>query len=121
MKTESKTRLLSFGGYLVLAGLGGAFLGPCLLGECPNKLGGAAIAATEAKKAVVTETFEITGMMCTSCADKVTKALKKQPGVKDLFIDWEAGTGKITYEPGKANPTKIIAAIKKAGFEAKKS
>ena len=119
MKQESKTRLLSVSGYLVLAGLGGAFMGPCLVGQCPTQMVGAAIAATAHQ--VVTETFAIEGMMCTSCANKVTKSVKRQRGVKEVSIDWEAGTGTITYEQGKANPAKIVAAIKKAGFAAKKS
>ncbi len=81
------------------------FLAAALMGAAPAKL--------------MTQTFEISGLSCTDCVNKVTKAVSKQPGVRTVKVDLEDGTGVITYEVGKVDAARIIASIKKAGYKAK--
>ncbi|MBM3269276.1 MAG: heavy-metal-associated domain-containing protein [Candidatus Sericytochromatia bacterium] len=66
-----------------------------------------------------TEKFEITGMTCTSCVEKVTQSVSKRAGVRTVNVDLESGVGTITYEAGKVDAARIIASIKEAGFKAK--
>jgi len=76
-------------------------------------------AAKPATGKVVTKDFEIAGMMCTSCVEKVTAGVKKVKGVQSVKVDLEAGKGSITYTEGVANPDKLIKAIEKAGYKGK--
>lgn len=68
---------------------------------------------------VVAKDFEISGMFCAGCANHISAAVSKLPGVKNVNIDFESGKGTITYEEGKVDPEKLVDAIKKAGYKAK--
>lgn len=82
--------------------------------------GGSPAGERAAKTAkVVTKDFEISGMFCSGCADHVSKAVRKLPGVKDVKIDYESGKGHITFEEGIVDAVNLVSAIKKAGYKAK--
>ena len=67
---------------------------------------------------VVDETTELSidGMTCASCVSRVEKALKAVPGVKEANVNLATERATIT---GTANVTALIAAIDKAGYDAK--
>ncbi|WP_434277924.1 heavy metal translocating P-type ATPase [Acinetobacter sp. CE-15] len=67
---------------------------------------------------VVDETTELSidGMTCASCVSRVEKALKAVPGVKEANVNLATERATIT---GIANVTALIAAIDKAGYDAK--
>lgn len=52
--------------------------------------------------------LEIVGMTCEHCARTITNHLKKDPGVKDVQIDWETGTGEVAFEPAITDLSKIL-------------
>ncbi|MFW1744751.1 heavy metal translocating P-type ATPase [Acinetobacter guillouiae] len=68
--------------------------------------------------AVVDETTELSidGMTCASCVSRVEKALKAVPGVKEANVNLATERATIT---GTANVAALIAAIDKAGYDAK--
>lgn len=67
---------------------------------------------------VVDETTELSidGMTCASCVSRVEKALKAVPGVKEANVN--LATERVTIT-GTANVAALIAAIAKAGYDAK--
>ncbi|MFW1967039.1 heavy metal translocating P-type ATPase [Acinetobacter guillouiae] len=60
--------------------------------------------------------LSIDGMTCASCVSRVEKALKAVPGVKEANVNLATERATIT---GTANVTALIAAIDKAGYDAK--
>lgn len=64
---------------------------------------------------VATE-LSIDGMTCASCVSRVEKALKAVPGVKEANVNLATERATIT---GTANVAALIAAIDKAGYDAK--
>jgi copper chaperone len=62
------------------------------------------------------KSIKIKGMSCQHCVMAVTKALSALEGIKNVQVDLKSGLA--TYEEVKpADPQKIAAAIKKAGYE----
>lgn len=60
--------------------------------------------------------LSIDGMTCASCVSRVEKALKAVPGVKEANVNLATERATIT---GTANVAALIAAIDKAGYDAK--
>lgn len=61
--------------------------------------------------------INISGMSCTSCAQKIEKTLKKHSFVEDAQVNFAAKKGFITLN-NKRDKDKIIPLIKKCGFDA---
>lgn len=59
--------------------------------------------------------FNINGMGCQNCANRVHNALLKQDGVFDVAVDLEMHSAQVRYESGKVNVDKLIAAVSAAG------
>ncbi|MEC2305545.1 MULTISPECIES: heavy metal translocating P-type ATPase [Heyndrickxia] len=63
--------------------------------------------------------LNIMGMTCAACANRVERALKKTPGVVRAAVNLATETASVTYLPGQASAEQMIAAVKKAGYDAK--
>jgi len=74
--------------------------------------------AEEKKKEVKEVTYEV-AMDCHSCVNKITKNLSFEKGVKDIKADMELQTVYVKYRADKTSNEKLVAALKKLGFEAK--
>ena len=59
--------------------------------------------------------LDIGGMTCAACAGRVERALKRVPGVTDAAVNLTTERARIH---GSAAPEALIAAIRKAGYEA---
>ncbi|HBC21876.1 MAG TPA: heavy metal-binding protein [Porphyromonadaceae bacterium] len=55
-------------------------------------------------------------MQCSSCENRIKKALKFEKGVKDIVTDLEQQTVTITYDADKTTPEKLQKALEKEGF-----
>jgi len=76
-------------------------------------------AAAAAQNSAVTE-LRVGGMTCNNCARKVTEAAQKIPGVHSVTVSVAAERASIRWNSGaEKNVAAILAAIAKAGFEAK--
>lgn len=64
--------------------------------------------------------FEVDGMTCGSCADKVTAALKALDGVHEAAVSVQGSAARVAYDAGKVDLDKMLAAVNAAGFKAKK-
>ena len=63
-------------------------------------------------------TFSVTGMSCAACSARVEKAVRAVPGVESVSVSLLTNSMGIS---GSAPDKEIIAAVKKAGYGAKKS
>lgn len=62
--------------------------------------------------------FQIGGMKCQKCADKICSIIKKVPGVKDAGVDFDTGLARVAWDKGTASQ-ELISAVEEAGFTAK--
>ncbi len=66
------------------------------------------------------ETIElkVAGMTCASCANSVSKALKRVAGVQDVHVDLARGAASVTGDQTAQKTPELIAALAAAGYEA---
>ncbi|RZF31492.1 copper-translocating P-type ATPase [Paraburkholderia sp. UYCP14C] len=105
-----------------------ATLGPQQLADAVRKAGyeatpvaTAEIAAQTAAPAATPPTteLEIGGMTCAGCALRVEKALAKVPGVERASVNLATETATVyPQSSASADPGALIAAVRKAGYEA---
>lgn len=65
-----------------------------------------------------TTVFKISGMHCTSCAMNIDGELEDTGKVKDVKTNYAKAQTEVTYDSKEISDEEIIAAIKKAGYEA---
>jgi Cu+-exporting ATPase len=58
----------------------------------------------------------ITGMTCASCANRVSKALRKVPGVSAAEVNLATEQAAVTFDPAQVQPTQFQQAVEKAGY-----
>ena len=63
-----------------------------------------------------TETLDIEGMTCASCAAFVEKSLSRTPGVQRALVNFATEKATIDYEPALASPTTLKEAVVNAGY-----
>lgn len=56
-------------------------------------------------------------MDCPSCAQKVDKSLQRVTGITETVLQPTTGTATVSYDPGHATETDVVAAIESAGYE----
>ena len=59
----------------------------------------------------------IQGMTCASCANHVTRALKKVPGVADAQVNLATEKATVTFENGAVPLQDLIQAVRDAGYD----
>ncbi|MDD2534623.1 MAG: sulfite exporter TauE/SafE family protein [Eubacteriales bacterium] len=65
----------------------------------------------------VSITYSISGMTCSNCSQKISKALNKQHGVIRADVQYELGQATILYDPDLIEPRHLIAIIEKLGYQ----
>ncbi len=63
--------------------------------------------------------FDITGMTCASCVNRIERRLRKTEGVRQAAVNLATERATVTYDPTRTTPTQIAAAIEAAGYGAK--
>ena len=66
--------------------------------------------------ATKTETLDIEGMTCASCASFVEKSLSRTPGVQRALVNFAAEKATVDYVPGQASPATLKEAVIRAGY-----
>lgn len=64
-------------------------------------------------------TLAIGGMTCTSCSNRVEKALAKVPGVLSAEVNLALETAQVSGLASEVTPAKLIKAVEAAGYQAK--
>ena len=72
----------------------------------------------DAATPALTTDLDIGGMTCASCAMRVEKALAKVPGVVRASVNLATETASVDLAGAAVGPDTLIAAVKKAGYEA---
>lgn len=63
-------------------------------------------------------TLKIEGMNCASCVAHIEDYLKKQPGIKDIRVNFALERAEVEYEDSEINQEEIIKLAKKTGYTA---
>ncbi|WP_460502766.1 heavy metal translocating P-type ATPase, partial [Hymenobacter agri] len=66
--------------------------------------------------ATKTETLDIEGMTCASCASFVEKSLSRTPGVQRAMVNFATEKATVDYVPTQASPASLKEAIINAGY-----
>jgi copper chaperone len=66
---------------------------------------------------MIQETIEVEGMSCGHCQMRVKKAVEAVEGVQKADVNLQTKQVTVDYDAEKANPEKVKAAIKEAGYE----
>jgi len=62
-------------------------------------------------------TFELRGVHCLGCADAVERALREQPHVTDVRLDWKNDVVHVGYDPANIDPEGIEDVIAQTGCD----
>ena len=65
-----------------------------------------------------THTFSVTGMHCAGCAAAVERAVKKLPGVTDIYVNFATGKLNLSSTNDYPGDEVVIETVQKAGFKA---
>lgn len=68
---------------------------------------------------VVTEKaeFDITGMTCAACANRIEKRLNRLDGVQNATVNFALETAQVEYSPEEVSASDMKEAIKKLGYQ----
>src|SRR5918994_3350287 len=64
-------------------------------------------------------TFELRGVHEVRCAGAVERALREQPDVTDVHLDWKSDVVHVGYDPAKICPEDIEQVITQTGCDCK--
>jgi len=63
--------------------------------------------------------LSVKGMWCAGCAEAAERVVRKQPGVKDVQINFGSEQGRVQYDPAKTDLDKILHNLNRLGYQAK--
>jgi copper chaperone CopZ len=75
-------------------------------------------AAGEARAASVTALFRVEGMTCGGCESGVRLQIEKLDGVESAGASYDKRQARVTYDPKRVAPERIIRAIQDLGYTA---
>jgi Cu2+-exporting ATPase len=64
-------------------------------------------------------TFELRGVHCLGCAGAVERALREQPHITEVRLDWKNDVVHVGYDPAKIGPEDIEQVITQTGCDCK--
>ena len=68
-------------------------------------------------KEIRKEIFPVVGMSCASCAARVEKTLKGQPGVQEALVNYASGAAQVAYCPDTCSSLILKTAVQHAGYD----
>lgn len=63
-----------------------------------------------------TRQFPVKGMHCASCANIITRTLKKVPGVSSVEVNYGTETAKVSFDHGTTTPDHLSQALSPLGY-----
>jgi len=64
-----------------------------------------------------TTEFDITGMTCSACANRIERVVSRMDGVSNANVNFALETLSVSYNEGDVQPIDMIERVKKLGFE----
>jgi copper chaperone CopZ len=58
-------------------------------------------------------------MTCTSCASRITRAVRKLDGIESFKVDLGSDSGDVAFDPARTSLVAIVSAVRQAGYEAR--
>jgi copper chaperone CopZ len=68
-----------------------------------------------AKEAVIA----VRGMVCSSCAQAVEKALRKLDGIAEVRVELKNDRVRVRYDGKRVTPQQMVEVVRKSGYEAR--
>lgn len=62
--------------------------------------------------------FQLVGMTCAACANRIEKGLSRLPGVIQATVNFTLETAKVEYTMGQVTPTDMIQKVEQLGYQA---
>ncbi len=66
-----------------------------------------------------TAQLSVKGMWCAGCAEAAERVVRKQPGVKDVQVNFGSEQGRIKYNPENTDLESILNSLNKLGYQAR--
>src|SRR5699024_7151401 len=63
--------------------------------------------------------FDVVGMTCAACSNRIEKVLNKEKGIKHATVNLTTENAIVEYNPAVMDEADIIHTIKKLGYDAK--
>ncbi|WP_182201303.1 heavy metal translocating P-type ATPase [Paraliobacillus salinarum] len=63
--------------------------------------------------------FDVTGMTCAACSNKIEKVLNKMDGVSNASVNLSSEVANVSYYPGLVSEEELIERIEKLGYGAR--
>lgn len=70
------------------------------------------------KEQTSTARFQISGMSCEGCVERVRKSVSSLPAISLVQIELATGNATVLYQPQKVSPRQIQKQIEAAGYAA---
>lgn len=84
-----------------------------------NGMGEAAPRTTdEPVGATATTVLSLGGLWCSSCAWLIGESLRRTPGVHSVEVSFGQREGRVTFDPERTNPGRLLRQIKRLGYRA---
>lgn len=64
--------------------------------------------------------MKIEGMSCSSCANRLEKAINKLEGIEQGNVNFATEMLTVVYDEAKTSPVAVELAVEKAGFKVRK-
>ncbi|MGN7472051.1 heavy metal translocating P-type ATPase [Brevibacillus sp. SAFN-007a] len=64
------------------------------------------------------QTYQVTGMTCAACANRIEKRLRKVRGVQEVRVNLATNKARVTYDPSQTSDQEIMAKMEQLGFSA---
>ncbi len=61
--------------------------------------------------------FNVEGMRCDACANKLERALSFLPGVQEVSVSFKDRQARVVFESSEIHVNRLEAAIQEAGFK----
>lgn len=65
---------------------------------------------------MIKQKYFVSGMHCASCANIISRNLNKQPGIKNVVVNFATSKAQIEYDEGQIDLTKINKVVNKYGY-----
>jgi Cu+-exporting ATPase len=62
--------------------------------------------------------FPVSGMTCTSCVNRITRAVRRLDGVTKVDVDLRRETATVRREPALVSDAALTAVVEASGYEA---
>lgn len=66
----------------------------------------------------INQTYQVTGMTCAACANRIEKRLRKVQGVQEVHVNLTTNKARVAFDPAQTNDQEIMTKIEQLGFSA---